>query len=70
MGIPIDPGVGVADPEGAVILASLTGRHQLLVQAKQVPLAVGGGANESRHRTLSVTLHNRLALAAASRQVL
>ena len=60
--ISIHPGVRVTDPEGAVILASLTGRHQLLIQAKEVPLAVGGGANEARHSTLSMTLQIRLLL--------
>ena len=58
MGVPIHPGVSVADPEGVIVLPSLKGCHQLLVQTKQVALAVGAGSNETRHCSLSVTLHS------------
>lgn len=56
MGVTPDPGVGMTDSEGCVGLACLQGSCQLLIQAKQVALAVGARAYEPRHGPLGMPL--------------
>ena len=57
MGVPPNPGVSMTDAEGGIGLPRFKSGCQLLVQAKQVALAVGARPNEPRHGPLCMSLH-------------